>query len=273
MYNTFKLTQDRRISLANYCYFEKPTQHPTRKLNEHDFIYFLDGEWIIGQNGQSFHVQAGDVLILGANQNHYGISPCTPKTKTIFFHASSLPTDKFSTLPIKTDKDEFLILTQVNCLQNPNVKELFKKIIRAHLDKMSSVATAYFNTLIFELCELSFISSETQLASKIKGFIISSANVMVKNGDVAKKINVCKKKAEKVFKECYGQTIHEFLIKFKIEQAKQLLLHSPDLKLYEIAFNLGFYDQYHLCRVFKNQTGVSPTQFKKQTSLINLNKP
>ena len=88
-----------------------------------------------------------------------------------------------------------------------------------------------------------------------------------------KNLTFAKKKAEKVFKECYGQTIHEFLIKFKIEQAKQLLLHSPDLKLYEIAFNLGFYDQYHLCRVFKNQTGVSPTQFKKQTSLINLNKP
>jgi len=44
--------------------------------------------------------------------------------------------------------------------------------------------------------------------------------------------------------------------------AKSLLLKGE--KLITIAEMTGFYDEYHLSKTFKKQTGLSPRTFKKQ---------
>ena len=44
-------------------------------------------------------------------------------------------------------------------------------------------------------------------------------------------------------------------------RSKQLLLHN-DLTVGEIAHRVGFADQSHLCRHFKQLTGLTPNQWR-----------
>lgn len=59
-----------------------------------------------------------------------------------------------------------------------------------------------------------------------------------------------------------GETPIQTLAQMRLRQAKGLLLRGRRLK--EIARLTGFVDAFHLSRVFKRMTGVSPRQFRTQ---------
>jgi AraC family transcriptional regulator len=64
------------------------------------------------------------------------------------------------------------------------------------------------------------------------------------------------------FKKYTSLTPHQYLIKMKIESAKELLRRT-NKTIMEITYDLGFSDQSHFSRTFKRQTGVSPNGYRK----------
>lgn len=61
-----------------------------------------------------------------------------------------------------------------------------------------------------------------------------------------------------------GETTINFLAEYRIEHAKKLLIAQPDMPIADVAVASGFEDSAYFSRVFKQETGVSPSQFKKQ---------
>lgn len=66
----------------------------------------------------------------------------------------------------------------------------------------------------------------------------------------------------RTFRRWTGCTPGEFIRRRKIEQVRDALLHT-DAPIAHIAVTTGFYDQSHLCRVFKKREGVSPARFRE----------
>jgi transcriptional regulator of acetoin/glycerol metabolism len=64
------------------------------------------------------------------------------------------------------------------------------------------------------------------------------------------------------FKQSTGVTPHYYLVRKRVERAKELSAGS-DLSLSEIAFATGFSDQSHLTRHFRQMFGVTPGQFRR----------
>ncbi|MCU6792657.1 helix-turn-helix domain-containing protein [Paenibacillus sp. WQ 127069] len=65
-----------------------------------------------------------------------------------------------------------------------------------------------------------------------------------------------------LFKQHTGDSFVNYMNKFRIEKAKQLLL-EPDLKIYQVADMVGFSSMPYFNRVFKNITGLSPNEYRK----------
>lgn len=66
----------------------------------------------------------------------------------------------------------------------------------------------------------------------------------------------------KLFSSIEGITIEKYLIRQKIEKAKELLVYD-ELSLSEISYRLGYSSVQHLSNQFKKTTGLSPSHFKK----------
>jgi AraC-like DNA-binding protein len=64
----------------------------------------------------------------------------------------------------------------------------------------------------------------------------------------------------KLFKQTVGMTPHAWLVRLRLERACSLLSHS-DSCLTEVAQEVGFYDQSHFNRAFRQAFGVSPSQY------------
>ena len=62
-----------------------------------------------------------------------------------------------------------------------------------------------------------------------------------------------------VFKPYTSMTPHQYFTSIKISRAKELLRRGLAVK--EVAFCLGFKDEYYFSRLFKNKTGLSPSRW------------
>ena len=64
------------------------------------------------------------------------------------------------------------------------------------------------------------------------------------------------------FKLAIGESPHAYVVRRRLEKACQLMITSS-ASLSEIALNVGFSDQAHLCRLFKQAFGQSPAGWRR----------
>ena len=67
---------------------------------------------------------------------------------------------------------------------------------------------------------------------------------------------------QRKFKLQTGLSPYDYLIRKKIDAARQLLLHT-DTSITQIACALGFSSSQHFANTFKQYEGKTPTQFRK----------
>src|SRR5450631_2022422 len=80
---------------------------------------------------------------------------------------------------------------------------------------------------------------------------------------LADDFNINIRKVHKGFKIKTGSTVHEYLLKVRLENAKSLLL-DLDLEIKEIPEKIGFNTSSHFGQVFKNRMGLTPQEFRLQ---------
>lgn len=70
-----------------------------------------------------------------------------------------------------------------------------------------------------------------------------------------------------LFKEYTGSNFVNYLKQIRMEEAKKLLTET-DMKVIEISQTVGYDNEKHFMKVFKASYGVSPTEYRKNTSSI-----
>lgn len=70
----------------------------------------------------------------------------------------------------------------------------------------------------------------------------------------------------KLFKRHTGLNFTEYVCRLRIERTKELLL-NPNLRISEIAFEVGFQSLTHFNRVFRSVVGESPTHYREKLAL------
>ena len=81
--------------------------------------------------------------------------------------------------------------------------------------------------------------------------------------DLARQAGVSRFHFARLFRVSTGESPMAYLLKSRIERAKQMLL-LDDRPVCEIAAALGFCDQSHLTRTFRRLTGMTPREFARE---------
>ena len=106
-------------------------------------------------------------------------------------------------------------------------------------------------------------NAEPPMISRAKQYIESKQGEDLTLGEVAKAVNTSTFYFCKMFKKATGLHFTEYVSRVRIEKAKNLLL-NPNLRVSEVAFEVGFQSLTHFNRVFKKMTGQSPTDYRGQ---------
>jgi AraC-like DNA-binding protein/ligand-binding sensor protein len=106
-------------------------------------------------------------------------------------------------------------------------------------------------------------NSEPPIITRAKAFIAEHQTESMSLGQVSRAVNSSPFYFCKMFKKATGLNFTDYLSRIRIERAKNLLL-NPNLRVSEIAFEVGFQSLTHFNRVFKHTVGQSPTHYRQQ---------
>lgn len=106
-------------------------------------------------------------------------------------------------------------------------------------------------------------NSEPPVITKARAFIYEHQTEELSLAQVAKAVNMSSFYFCKMFKKVVGINFTEYVARVRIEKSKNLLL-NPNLRVSEIAFEVGFQSLTHFNRVFKKILGQSPTEYRAQ---------
>ena len=106
-------------------------------------------------------------------------------------------------------------------------------------------------------------NAEPPVITRAKEFIQEHQTDNLRLGHVAKAVNTSTFYFCKMFKKVTGINFTDYLSRVRIEKSKNLLL-NPNLRVSEIAFEVGFQSLTHFNRVFKKILGQSPTEYRAQ---------
>ncbi len=108
---------------------------------------------------------------------------------------------------------------------------------------------------------------EYSIAEKVYDYLKNSyASQNTSIEDIAVKLNFSRNYIYTLFKNKYGISPQEFLIKLRLEKAKELIINEKTLSIRDIAFAVGYDDPLYFSRIFHKKVGQSPKEFKNRNA-------
>jgi AraC-like DNA-binding protein len=134
-----------------------------------------------------------------------------------------------------------------------------------HIVKLLSIFAQHLS-LISNQIVVQQKSLEPPVITRAKAYIAAHQTDDLTLSQVAKAVNTSTFYFCKMFKKVTGLNFTDYVSRLRVERARNLLLNR-NLRVSEIAYEVGFQSLTHFNRVFKRILGVSPTQYRAQLPL------
>lgn len=138
----------------------------------------------------------------------------------------------------------------VNRLVNANTWEEITALFQTFFDKLSFETEEEINSI---------------LVQKARRQIEEYYNQGITLEEIAEKLHVSEEYLSAQFRKETGKTFSETIRRHRLEHIKELLLNST-LKMNQIADMVGYTDAKYMSRVFKEEVGMLPTDYRKINS-------
>lgn len=149
---------------------------------------------------------------------------------------------------------------------SPLVRDFDKiKTLILQSGSRAKIFSLFYN--ILSKLESSHICAE--LAPAISYINQSYTDPNITNADIAAQCRISEVYFRKLFSQHLRISPKQYIIDLRIERAKQRLSEGV-LKISAISEECGFASPYHFCRIFKQHTGLTPSQYSKSNKMAKI---
>lgn len=251
-------------------YYAKARTHKWKRkgLDEGIYIYCVAGKGYYREQNKIWNIGPGDLLYCFPKSSHmYNADPGDPWT-IYWMHISGKRILRFS---------KYLGLTRnqpvISIGINREIINLFHSmfaLFRVSPDSthMFAIQTCAMNILGQMAILPHDVSKKTKYSRQIESiltFMERSTARQLKVSDLAEHVGLSPFHFSRIFSIHTGLSPMAYFTKLRIHNACQFLADSK-LTIKEIAYQLGFSDQYYFSRCFKRIMGFSPSNYRSTFS-------
>lgn len=262
----------RRLYLTDIGYFPNAKNHYRCRVDgveEYIIIFCVAGKGYIELKGRIITLQENTAFCIPANTGHIYYSDKDTPWSILWVHFKG---DDVKQYPL--DKLELINTFSENSTNR--MIYLFELLFKVLEDNYTLGNFIYIsNCLQVILTETyyrqNFSSMETQnkQATVLIRYMYKNLNKNLTLEDLSLEFKLSKSYINLVFKESTGYSPIEFFNDLKMKRACRLL-RTTDKYIYEIAFEMGYKDQYYFSRIFTKTIGVSPKTYRKSNVVVPL---
>lgn len=251
-----------------YCVEEVKRSNPYRFREDHCkfmiLVLMLDGQMQYQCDFRQYQLSAGDLLVLPQN-SCYSFS--TGKAPS-YYHKIVLEI-KGSHLSMLCNA---LSISAAHCLHWDDPGELESKFRRLQLglsdpgvEKLASLLGQSMEILADVSLRIRDHNPELRLLNQVQAYLGNDQNEKLSLQEVAEKTGTSCATLNRLFRQHLQTTPARYRMARKMEQA-QYFLGNTSLSIKEIAFRLGYCNQFYFSREFSRNIGLSPSQYRRQKS-------
>lgn len=256
--------------------YEAGQLHPSRaNRGIFDLLYVRQGELVIEEDGIVWRLAPGQLLLLRPDRPHRGHTGCPEETVFDWIHfqtpgeweeccggaAATLHGDHYL-YTIRLPKH-----MKLSCPQEADT--LFDQLRQAG---GSQIAVSFWQCqqLFLQLLQLveqdwrsAAAPTSVGVAERAAAYLKRSYQQQVTNKALGDELGLHPNYIARCMLEVYGNTPQQYLLHYRIDQAK-LLLIKTDWPVARIAAETGFKQTPHFSRTFSEQAGYPPLQYRKK---------
>ncbi len=274
---------------------KKAIPRSTTQLHIHDYlelIYCVEGQIRVITINDSIVLNPDEMIVINSNEpheidrvtdinRHYCIkfmqqllTPFNDHSLIHFYKTSNFLSQINSFVYFSKDKVinspyslKKLFADAYNCYRNNEIGNTFS----LYADILNIVAFIFRNiTLEANTVDYNLIDNNHLIIKKIDAYINENYQTATLAG-LAKECSVSYAYLSTVFKELYGESFRNYLIKFRINQSIPMLCETK-MDITTIAQTVGFSTSSHYIKMFKKEKNVSPGKFRQITQSKNITK-
>ena len=244
--------------------------------NVNMIMYTYSGDGSIVFKDKIYPICGGALCFVGSEKFHYTV-PDKPEgydRSKIFI----TPENHFKILSVISGDDEnksfyriFNSDSVVYAVIPPEKREEIEKLLKVVKDYEENkryfslkLANCYLNLLMY----LDMYRCE-EVNTRLSGFAYETINYINQHieeditiDDICSNFHISKYYFCRKFKKLTGQTVMEYILKTRISIAKNLLVKN--IPIGEISEECGFSSVSYFSRAFKKDTGLTPTQYRRE---------
>ncbi len=147
----------------------------------------------------------------------------------------------------------FLILLYILRQRNPEIFQEVRKIVEEE--------KKYKNSQLKSIDLKSVASKLTMLLDKEKIYREDNLNLT----ELASQIGISNHQLSEYLNQELKVSFFQLIHRYRIEEAKERLLTHPDETILSIAYHVGYQSKSSFNEIFKKETGLTPTEFRKKS--------
>ncbi len=119
-------------------------------------------------------------------------------------------------------------------------------------------------TEILEAVAVKSSSADNSLLAEMQNYIYTHYSTDIMLNDMADELGISAKYCSNLFKKLSDDNFKNFLNKYRIERAKEIIMKDPNIKVTDLCTMVGFNSSNTFIRVFSKYTGTTPKTFANQ---------
>ena len=248
--------------------FPSPNFH-IQRFDARYFIleYIVSGKGYLKVDGKLHTLHANDVYLLEPGSSHEYYADKDEPFKKYWINFKS---DVFFHILHEYD------LSQIYVFHDTDISEEMTKIfalekVSLYNDQIYKQASKYLFTIFMKLAEKNHIKAEgSVIAQQILAELDKAIDSSVSIDEICETLFISRSKLIREFKKHYDITPHAYLVNRKIAFSKMLLQNSAH-SIKSISNHLGFADEHYFSNIFKQKTGMTPSEYRKSRTNLTTN--
>lgn len=251
------------------------------RYHDHDFTeitYILSGKGQYYVEGITYNVQAGDLIICNAGIHHHNIVTNTKEPTVEFFVGfSDYHFRDMQKNTIELKNGDYLIHTDTELRQSLS-KHCYAMLAENEANQVGKYFMLKAHLIQFLLLILRQDTEpqpvpdgynfdthyKSYAVNQIINYLDLHYNEKISLDRIAQNMYLSPVYVSKIFKEETGESPINYLIKIRLEKAKDMLSSKNPESIKKIANDVGYEDAYHFSKLFKKYYGISPLHFRKK---------
>ena len=282
--------KDGQLAIIDVCdtiFTPLPTSAPIPMNSQWGTIKYITPVYADRQHQRGYMVGFDNTSRLYALCIDYAQSPAA----LTLYHTDPLPEAGMLTIPVLTAEGNLILTGGISLEPNSNFSPMASVWLLRFNDDGSETAgiNGWFWGLMAVVLSLAVIviivlkrrkvqsqpepEGQSEVATKGNEQLMQRiCNLMdekqlylqqgLKVSDMASALGINSRYVSDCVKAVRGCSLTQFVNEYRVEHAKRLLLERPEMKISTVAVESGFTNDKAMTRYFKEQTGMTPTEWK-----------